>query len=158
MFLFLFSDHWPDCLLCLVWEYSGGPGGQHHGPLRQGGSEQSGHWVLRQTVSILTNQQCCGSRNIVFGSGFLNLPQFESEVYNLFFDKHNTLNHTWIKMVNSPSSLLPLFHLFLIVWDPAPYSECGSGSTKLLNTDPIWIRIHNTVNQISLAVHTVPVL
>ena len=26
-----------------------------------------------------------------------------------------------------------------------PYSENGFGSTTLLTTDPIWIRIHNTV-------------
>ena len=29
--------------------------------------------------------------------------------------------------------------------DPDPYSEYGSGSTKVVNTDPIWIRIHNIV-------------
>ena len=37
--------------------------------------------------------------------------------------------------------------------DPDPYSEYGFESTKLLNTDSIWIRIHNTdlkVCQISL--------
>ena len=30
--------------------------------------------------------------------------------------------------------------------DPDPYSEYRSGSTKVLNTDPIsiWVRIHNT--------------
>ena len=30
--------------------------------------------------------------------------------------------------------------------DPDPYSEYGSGSTKLLNTDPIRIRIHKTAS------------
>ena len=30
------------------------------------------------------------------------------------------------------------------VVDPVPYSEYGSGSTKLLDTDPTRIRIHNT--------------
>ena len=28
--------------------------------------------------------------------------------------------------------------------DPDPYSKCGSGSTKFLNMEPIWIRIHHT--------------
>ena len=33
--------------------------------------------------------------------------------------------------------------IFLCV-DPDPYFEYGSGARKLLNTDPIQIRIHNT--------------
>ena len=32
--------------------------------------------------------------------------------------------------------------------DPDAYSEYGSGSTKLLNTEPIRIRIHNTALQL----------
>ena len=37
-------------------------------------------------------------------------------------------------------------NLFYFTWmNPDPYLEYGSWSTKLLNTDPIWIRIHNTV-------------
>ena len=40
---------------------------------------------------------------------------------------------------------VPQYFLHIIVCvDPNPYSEYGSGSTKLLNMDPIWIRIHNT--------------
>ena len=31
--------------------------------------------------------------------------------------------------------------------DPDTYSEYGSGSRKFLNTDPSWIRIHNTGGQ-----------
>ena len=33
--------------------------------------------------------------------------------------------------------------------DPDPYSEYGYGSRKLLNTDPIRIRIHNTGRKVS---------
>ena len=36
--------------------------------------------------------------------------------------------------------------------DPDPYSEYGSGSRKLLNTDPIRIRIHNTGHSSILSV------
>ena len=28
--------------------------------------------------------------------------------------------------------------------DPGPYSEYGYGSTQVLKTDPIWIRVYNT--------------
>ena len=28
--------------------------------------------------------------------------------------------------------------------EPSPYSKYEFGSTKLLNTDPVWIRIYNT--------------
>ena len=43
-----------------------------------------------------------------------------------------------------------ILHLLLLIYpiftsvDPDPHSEYGSVSTKFLNTDPIWIRIHNT--------------
>ena len=39
---------------------------------------------------------------------------------------------------------LNIFLHIIVCVDPNPYSEYGSGSTKLLNMDPIWIRIHNT--------------
>ena len=35
-------------------------------------------------------------------------------------------------------------YIYLHVWIRIRYWECGYGSTKLLNTDPIRIRIHNT--------------
>ena len=50
-------------------------------------------------------------------------------------------------MVNFLSSilhLLPLNYPIFTCVDLDPYSEYRSGYTKLLNTDPIWIRIRNT--------------
>ena len=46
-----------------------------------------------------------------------------------------------IKMVNFLSVRVISFPVFNWV-GPDPHSEYGSGSTKLLNTDPTWIRIH----------------
>ena len=40
---------------------------------------------------------------------------------------------------------LPLSYTLFTCLDPDPYSEYGSESTKVPNTDPIWIRIHDTV-------------
>ena len=40
--------------------------------------------------------------------------------------------------------LLPLIFLIFTCVDPDPYLDYGSGSTKLPNTVPIWIGIHNT--------------
>ena len=40
-----------------------------------------------------------------------------------------------------------IFIIYSKCLDPDPYCENGSGLTKLLNTDPIWIGIHNTDNQ-----------
>ena len=42
----------------------------------------------------------------------------------------------------------PFYPMFACV-DPDPYSENGSGSRKLPNTDPIQIRIHNTEKNIT---------
>ena len=39
---------------------------------------------------------------------------------------------------------MPLFYPKFAFVDPDPYSEYGSGSRKLLSTDLIQIRIHNT--------------
>ena len=47
--------------------------------------------------------------------------------------------------------LLPPFYPLFARVDPDPYSEYGSGSRKLLNTDPIRIRIHNTGSRKSSA-------
>ena len=44
-------------------------------------------------------------------------------------------------------NLLPLFYPIFTCVDPNPYWEYVSGSTKLLNTDPIRIRIHNTATR-----------
>ena len=49
-------------------------------------------------------------------------------------------------MVNFCLKSAPFAFIYAIFTsvDLDPYSEYGSGSTKLLNTDPIWIRIQNT--------------
>ena len=46
------------------------------------------------------------------------------------------------------SILLPLIYPMFTCLDPDPYSgyESGSGFTKFLNTDLIWMRIHNIAN------------
>ena len=52
------------------------------------------------------------------------------------------------EFLSSTFHSLPLIYAIFTSVDP--YSEYGSGSTKFLNTDPIWIliQIHNTaVNQ-----------
>ena len=48
----------------------------------------------------------------------------------------------WRNFVFNLTLLLLIFHLFTSE-NPDPYSEYGTGSTKLLITDPIWIRIRN---------------
>ena len=48
-----------------------------------------------------------------------------------------------IKMVNFCKAVQP-FHPTFNCMDPDPCSENGSESTKLLDVDPIWIRIHKT--------------
>ena len=53
----------------------------------------------------------------------------------------NCKNQMSPEEIFSQLSLLPLFCPIFACVDPVPYSEYGSGSTKLLNTDPI--RIHN---------------
>ena len=40
--------------------------------------------------------------------------------------------------------ILPLIYPMFTYVDSDSYSKYGSGSTKVLNTDPIWIRIHKT--------------
>ena len=40
--------------------------------------------------------------------------------------------------------ILPLIYPMFTCVDSDSYSKYGSGSTKVLNTDPIWIRILNT--------------
>ena len=39
--------------------------------------------------------------------------------------------------------ILPLIYPMFTCVDSDSYSKYGSGSTKVLNTDPIWIRIHH---------------
>ena len=50
----------------------------------------------------------------------------------------------WIFVLNVQIlHLLPLIYPIFTCLDPNPYLEYESGSTKLLNMDPIWIRICN---------------
>ena len=52
-----------------------------------------------------------------------------------------------------PSILLLLLlfvYIYIFFFCMGPYSEYWYGSTKFLNTDPIWIRIHNTVFFVSV--------
>ena len=46
--------------------------------------------------------------------------------------------------MSSTLHLLPLIYPLFTCVDPDPYSENRSESTKDLNTDPFWIRIHKT--------------
>ena len=58
------------------------------------------------------------------------------------------VSELWIYILNRTGTyiFLPPFYFIFTCVDPDPYSEYGSGfgPKKLLNTDPIWIRIHNT--------------
>ena len=47
------------------------------------------------------------------------------------------------KFLSSISNFFPLINPIFTCVDPVPYLVYGSGSTKVLNTDPIWIRIHH---------------
>ena len=50
------------------------------------------------------------------------------------------------EILSSVLTNLPLICPILTCVDPDPYSEYGSGSTKLLNTDPNGIQIQNTAS------------
>ena len=88
-------------------------------------------WNLQNFLYVklkYRNIQCCGSKYIEFRSVSRILAQFgliswvsEFDIFCLHF----------------------ILHIFACV-DPDPCSEYGSGSRKLLNMDPIRIRIHNT--------------
>ena len=42
--------------------------------------------------------------------------------------------------------VLPLIFSIFTCLDPDPYSEYGSRSTRVLNADQMWIRIHNNAH------------
>ena len=56
------------------------------------------------------------------------------------------LNSLNVELFSSILNLLPQMYPIFTCVDPDPYSDYGSGSTKLLNTTSIWIRIHNTAH------------
>ena len=69
---------------------------------------------------------------------FLNYKKVTS--YREIFSQFSLL----IVLMSKILHLLSLFYPIFTCVDPDPYSKYGSGSTKLLNKDPIRIRIHNT--------------
>ena len=86
---------------------------------------------------------------------------FEKNVKNIYWGKNVSLKKVFLNykkiMVSAEifsfveslnGEFLPsIIHLWPPIYPTVtcvdPISEYGSGSTKMLNTDPIWIRIHN---------------
>ena len=56
----------------------------------------------------------------------------------------------WNFVFNSTLHLMPLIYPIFTCVDLDPYSEYGSGSTKFLSKDPIWIRILNSESSVLL--------
>ena len=56
----------------------------------------------------------------------------------------------WNFVFNSTLNLMPLIYPIFTCVDLDPYSEYGSGSTKFLSKDPIWIRILNSESSVLL--------
>ena len=51
------------------------------------------------------------------------------------------------ELMSSIIHVLPLIFSIFTCLDPDPYSEYGSRSTRVLNADQIWIRIHNNAHE-----------
>ena len=94
---------------------------------------------------MTSQNQCCGSKYIEFGSGsrsgsgfIVMLSILKEKVINNFKEKQFSLLSVFFRNKMSPKEIFSqLRHELLILNLPDLYSEYGSGSTKLLNTDPI---------------------
>ena len=130
------------------------------GTTRRHGTEQDrthGHCTIRSKISATvsvqdeshSHPQCCRSKCIEFGSRSRSLAQFEfgsrvnfgKNVKKIFLEKLILGNY---KKIKAPKEIfwisIFVFNLNLLLIYPFFYMW-GSGSKKLLNTDPIWIRI-----------------
>ena len=69
--------------------------------------------------------------------------------------KVSWVSERWIFVFNLTPFASNLSYVYLLYVDLDPYSEYEYGSTKLLNTNLIWIRIHNTAeNYYILIMHS----
>ena len=106
---------------------------------------------IKNCSRIQTNQ-CCGSKYIEFGSGYGGLNAKKNNFRERpFLLKTSFLKYKENMALDEIFSQLSLWRVILYVFNLTPFASylsynylCGSKSTKVLNTDPIWIRIHNT--------------
>ena len=79
----------------------------------------------------------------------LNEKFLKHNFWKIFFYLHIKKIMSLKEIVESMTGqfMSSILHLLSLIYRTFPcldpYSEYGSGSTKVLNTDPIWILIHN---------------
>ena len=123
-----------------------------HRDLLQGLTEVSGSVVDPNTLKLDPSWI-----SAQFGSGSRVMLSILKEKFKnnfgektVFLRKKVTVrNVSWVPEWSSILHLLPLIYPIFACLDPDTFSECGSKSTKVLTTDSIWIRIHNTVKKYS---------
>ena len=71
-------------------------------------------------------------------------PDKRTRIRNTAFYSVEYLNGYFTVFLKSSTFCLHFIHLQFTCVVPDAYLEYGSGSKKVLNTDPIRIRIHNT--------------
>ena len=87
-------------------------------------------------------KQCCGSKYIEYVKK--NNFKDNKKIMAPEEIKVSWVSERWIFVFNLTPFASNLSYVYLLYVDLDPYSEYEYGSTKLLNTNLIWIRIHNT--------------